>query len=113
MSEVLAINLVAITQEISRRRLVWEGAHDLLGGSDSGGVLGHVEVDDAPVVVSEHDEDEKDAEAGGGHGKEVIESKSEIIFRTLRSGDEQDQTKNWEGTDSVHRVRRWKLCRRV
>jgi hypothetical protein len=44
---------------------------DLLGGPVGGGVLGHVEVDDPPVVVGEDDEDEQDAEASGGHGEEV------------------------------------------
>jgi hypothetical protein len=34
-------------------------------------MLGHVEVDDPPAVVSEHDEDEEDAQASGGHGEEV------------------------------------------
>ena len=34
-------------------------------------MLGDVEVDDAPAVVGEHDEDEEDAQAGGGHGEEV------------------------------------------
>jgi hypothetical protein len=36
-----------------------------------GEVLGHVAVDDPPAVVSEHDEDEEDAEVRGGHGEEV------------------------------------------
>ena len=34
-------------------------------------MLGDVEVDDPPAVVGEHDEDEEDAEASGGHGEEV------------------------------------------
>jgi hypothetical protein len=34
-------------------------------------VLGHVEVDDAPAMVSEHDEDEQDAQASGRNGEEV------------------------------------------
>ena len=36
--------------------------HDLLGRPLRGGMLGHVEVDDPPATVSEHDEDEEDAE---------------------------------------------------
>ena len=54
-----------------RRRVVREGVHNLLSGPVGGGVLGHVEVDNAPAMVSEHDEDEQDAQAGGGHGKET------------------------------------------
>ncbi len=34
-------------------------------------MFGDVEVDDAPAVVSEHDEAEEDVQAGGGHGEEV------------------------------------------
>jgi hypothetical protein len=36
-----------------------------------GVVFGHVEVNDPPAVVDEHDEDEEDAKASGGHGEEV------------------------------------------
>ena len=32
---------------------------------------GHVEVDNAPAMVSEYDEDEQDAQARGGNGEEV------------------------------------------
>jgi hypothetical protein len=39
-------------------------------------MLGDVEVEDSPAVVSEHDEDEENAEASGGHGEESIETKS-------------------------------------
>ena len=67
----LAVDLVTVAQEIGRRRVVREGGHDLLGGPVGGGVLGHVEVDDAPAMVGEHDEDEEDAEPSGGHGEEI------------------------------------------
>ena len=69
--ELLTVDLVTIAEEIGRRGLVREGVHDLLGGPGGGGVLGDVEVDDPPAVVGEHDEDEEDAEASGGHGEEV------------------------------------------
>ena len=36
-----------------------------------GGVLGHVEVDDVPAMVSKHDENEEDAQARGGHREEI------------------------------------------
>src|SRR5919106_2897759 len=69
--ELLAIDLVAITQEIAWGGVVWEGVDELLRGPGGGGVLGHVEVDDAPAVVGEDDEDEEDAETSGRHGEEV------------------------------------------
>jgi hypothetical protein len=34
-------------------------------------MFGDLEVDDAPTVVGEHDEDEEDAQARGGDGEEV------------------------------------------
>ncbi len=67
----LAVDLVTVAQEIGRRRVVREGVHDLLGGPVGGGVLGHVEVDDAPAMVSEHDENEEHAQARGGHREEI------------------------------------------
>jgi hypothetical protein len=51
--------------------LVREGVHELLSRPGGGGMLGDVEVDDPPAVVSEHHEDEEDAEASGRHGEEV------------------------------------------
>jgi hypothetical protein len=62
----LPINSVAVAEEIGRRGVVREGVHDLLGGPAGGGVLGHVEVDDPPAMVGEHDENEEHAEACGG-----------------------------------------------
>ena len=71
MPKLLAVDGVTITQEIGRRGVVREGVHDLLGGPVGGGVLGHVEVDNAPTMVSEHDENEEHAQARGGHGEEI------------------------------------------
>jgi hypothetical protein len=71
MPELVAVDSVTITQEIGRRGLVREGVHDLLSGPGGGGMLGHIEVDDAPAVVSEHDEDDEDAQASGRHGEEI------------------------------------------
>jgi hypothetical protein len=71
MLKWLTIDAVAVAEEVDRRGLVREGVDELLSGPDGGGVLGHVEVDDPPAVVSEHDENEEDAEASGGHRKEV------------------------------------------
>jgi hypothetical protein len=69
--ELLAVDLVTITQEIGRCGLVREGFHELLGGPGGSGMLGDVEVDHPPAVVGEDDKDEEDTEASGGHGKEV------------------------------------------
>ena len=71
VAKLLAVDLVTVAQEIGGRGVVREGVHDLLGGPVGSGVFGHVEVDDAPAMVGEHDEDEEDAEPSGGHGEEV------------------------------------------
>jgi hypothetical protein len=47
-------------------------------------VLGDVEVDDAPAVVGEDDENEEDAEAGGGHRKEVNRDDVSDVVRAER-----------------------------
>ena len=67
----LAVDGVAIAQEIGRRGGVREGVDDLLGGPGGGGMLRDVEVKDAAAVVGENDQDEEDAQAGRGHREEV------------------------------------------
>ena len=61
--ERVTIDAVTIAEEIGRRGVVREGVHDLLGRPVRGGMLGHVEVDDAPAMVGEHDEDEEHTQA--------------------------------------------------
>jgi len=67
----LPVDAVAIAEEVGRRGVVRERVDDLLGGPGGGGMLGDVEVDDAPAMVVEHDHDEQDAEPSGGHGEEI------------------------------------------
>ena len=64
--EVLAVDPVTVAQEIGGRGVIRERLHDLLGGPVGGGVLGHVEVDDASAMVREHDENEENALPHGG-----------------------------------------------
>jgi len=54
----------AVAEQTGGRGLVREGVDELLGRPGGGGMLGDVEVDDAPAVVSEHNENEEDAETG-------------------------------------------------
>jgi len=71
LAEGLPVDAVAIAEEIGWGGVVWESVDELLGGPCGGRMLGHVEVEDAPTVVGEHDQDEEDAEASGGHGEEI------------------------------------------
>ena len=54
-----AIGAVPIAQQISRCLVPWEGVHHLLGGPLGGGMLGDIEVDDAPSMVSQDDQDKE------------------------------------------------------
>ena len=71
LPEQVTVDRVAIAEEKGRRGVVREGVHDLLGGPVGSGVFGHVEVDDAPAMVHEHDEHEEDAQTRGGNREEV------------------------------------------
>jgi hypothetical protein len=52
---LLAVDLVAIAEEIGRCGVGREGVDDLLSSPVGGGMLGHVEVYDPSAMVSEHD----------------------------------------------------------
>src|SRR6266478_4229144 len=69
--EHVTVDRVAIAEEIGGRGVLREGVDDLLGGPVGSGVFGHVEVDDAPAMVNEHDEHEEDAQTRGGNREEV------------------------------------------
>ena len=71
LPEHVTVDRVAIADEVGRGGVVREGVHDLLGGPVGSRVFGHVEVDDAPAMVNEHDENEEDAQARGGHREEI------------------------------------------
>src|SRR5262249_22805243 len=84
MPKWLTVDAVAVAEEVGRGGLVREGVDKLLSGPDGGGMLGHVEVDDPSAVVSEHDENEEDAESGGGHRKEVNRDDVSDVVREER-----------------------------
>ena len=67
----LTVDAIAVAEEVGQRGLVGKGIHDLLGGPVGSGMLGHVEVNDAPAMVSEHDENEEDAQMRGGDREEI------------------------------------------
>ena len=71
LAERLPVDAGAITEEIGRGGVVGEGVDELLDSPGGGGMLGHVEVDDAAAMVGEHDENEEHAQADGGYREEI------------------------------------------
>jgi hypothetical protein len=71
LAKRVPVDAVATAEKITRRRIVPERVDELPGGPGGGGMLGDVEVNEAPAVVGEHDEDEEDAEPSSGHGEEI------------------------------------------
>jgi len=91
--ERVAVDLVAIAVEIQRGSVVREGVHDLLRRPVGGGMLGHVEVEDAPALVGEDDQDEEHAQVGGGHGEEVDgDQVPDVVGEERAPGDYSEET---------------------
>ncbi len=61
LPEGVTVDLVAIAEERGRRGVFREGVHDLLGGPFGGGMLGYVDVENAPAMGGEPDQDEEHA----------------------------------------------------
>jgi hypothetical protein len=91
LAEHLTVDRVAVAKEVGGGGVVREGVHDLLGRPGGGGMLGDIEVEDAPPVVGEHDEDEQDAQARGGDGEEI----------------DGDEVADVIGQERTPRLRRW------
>src|SRR5438309_10027850 len=81
----VTVDAIAIAEEIGRRGVVREGVDELLGGPGGSGMLGDVEMEDAPALVGEHDEDEQDAEPRGGHAEEIDRDQVTAVIGQERS----------------------------
>src|SRR5437773_5892870 len=71
LPEHVTVDRVAIAEEIGQGGVVREGVHDLLGRPGGGGMLGDVEVEDAPALVGEHNEDEEHPQASSRDREEI------------------------------------------
>ena len=58
--------------------------HDLLGGPVGGRMLSDIEMDDPSAMVSEHDEDEQNAQPRGGNREEVEGDEVTDVVRNVR-----------------------------
>ena len=82
MAELSTIDSVAIAQQISWGGVGGEGLHDLVCGPGGGGMLGHIEMEDAPAAMSEDHEDKEHTERGRWNGEEVDRHESaEVIVQ--------------------------------
>src|SRR5207249_12263725 len=70
-AERVGVDGVAIAEKKGRGRIVREGVRDLLGRPGSSGILGDVEVEDAPAIVCEHDKGEQDPQPHSGNDEEI------------------------------------------
>jgi hypothetical protein len=65
------IDAVPIVQQIPRRFVPWKRVHHLLRGPRGGRMLGDVEVDDAPSMVSQDDQDKEHRVSHRGDHQEI------------------------------------------
>ena len=79
-----AVDTVAIPQEIPRGLVPREGINDLLGGPLRGGMFGDVEVDDAPSMMGQDDQDREHRVPHRGDHKEI--QGHEILHVILQEG---------------------------
>ena len=70
-ADFLAIYGIAVSQEIARRRLKWEGLNQLLRRPFGGRMLGHVEVKHSAPLMAENDQHKKYFQLCGWHDEEV------------------------------------------
>src|SRR5437899_6672480 len=69
--EHVAVDGVAITEQVLGRGLFREGLDKLLGGPSGGRVVGHIDVDEFPASVPKDNEPEEKAERQGREYEEV------------------------------------------
>ena len=69
--ETLTVDLVPISDQISRRGVVGKRFQDLLSDPSSRRVLGHVEMNDAAPTRGQYHQNEQDPKSHGGHREEI------------------------------------------
>ena len=78
---------VAIVEEEPRVRVVGEGLAELLSGPGGRGVLRHIDMQDAPPVVSQDDEDEEEPAGERGHREEVDgDGRADMVLKECPPG---------------------------
>ena len=70
-SEILAKDAVTVAQQVARELIKGEGFSQLLASPLGGWVASHVEVKNAPTIVSQNQEHVQDLEADCGDSEEI------------------------------------------
>src|SRR5262245_14729758 len=70
-TELLAIYLVAIPEQVTRNRVFRKGLDHLLRGPGCGRISSHIEVNNAPAIVRQYHQHEEHAKCGGRNGEKV------------------------------------------
>jgi hypothetical protein len=60
--ELIAVDCVTITEQVCRRRIVWERLDKLSGRPSGRGVVRDVDLEEFAAAVAKHHEDEQQAE---------------------------------------------------
>src|SRR5437016_1670210 len=71
LTKVIPINPIPVSQQVMWRRILGEGLHHLLPCPPSRRMLRHVEMHDAPAMMSQYHKHKQHSKAGRGHGEEV------------------------------------------
>ena len=69
--EVRPVDSIPVSQQVTRRRIPRKSINDLLRGPLCRRMLRDIEMDDAPAIVTENDENEQNPEGGGRQREEV------------------------------------------
>ena len=69
--EVASVDLIAVPQQVTRRRVPGKGVNHLLRCPPGRRMFRHVEMNDTATVVAQHDEDKENTERCGRHREQV------------------------------------------
>src|SRR5215472_9242477 len=71
VSEMTTVDAIPVSQEISRRRIIWKRFDDLLRRPFCGGMVRHVEMQHTPTLMRQNREDKKHSQLECRNSEEV------------------------------------------
>src|SRR6516164_6010802 len=82
--ELVAIDSVAVADQVPEYTIFWKRFPNLLSGPFSGRMLGHVEMNQPAPRVSQQHQNEEDAKGRSGHGEEV--DRHQLAYVVIEEG---------------------------